>query len=139
MQYDMNSEKGIDSRYAVALDDYVRSAKLGLQLRETYDIFLEDYTYLGVDGEGYHHHADKSTERIIVCDDDGRRVGDHGWYVRLSPSEIDHVHHHEDFKFAPGLEDWADHVEDARGWTDRQLETCPGLTQSLDAVHGGRC
>jgi hypothetical protein len=94
------------------------------------EIFLDNYTYLGQDSEGYHHHADKKHARIIVCSDRGERVGDHGWYVQLD-GDIDHVHKDDQFKFAPGLEDWADHVEDARGWTDRALWTCPELRTAL--------
>lgn len=100
------------------------------------EIFLEDYTYLGEDADGMHHHADKANERIIVCSDDGSRVGDRGWYVRLNPSDVDHVHHHDDFKFAHGLEAWADHVAGARGWTSRDLDTAPALRDAFLA--GGR-
>ena len=101
------------------------------------DVFLEDYTYLGEDSNGFHHHGDRRTATVIVCDDDGTEVRD-GWYLRLNPSEIDHVQVDDGFKWASGLEQWADHVAEVRGWSNRALTTRPGLIRTLDGVHGGQ-
>ena len=93
------------------------------------EIFLDGYTYIGEDGEGYHHHADRNTSRIIVCDDQGERVGERGWHVQLD-GEVDHVEY--GLKYAADLEEWADYVDTKRGWTDRALKTHPGLLGEMD-------
>ena len=98
-------------------------------------VFLENYTYIGRDAAGYHHHADHKHARIIVCDDDGERVGDRGWYVQLDPDVVDHVHEDSGFKFAYGLELWADHVAEVRGWASRDLETAPAMREQF--LQGG--
>ena len=103
------------------------------------EIFLDNYTYIGEDSEGYHHHVDKHNTRIIVCDDDGERVGERGWYLRLDPDDVDHVEY--GLQWAPELERWADYVEVKRGWESRELKTYPELTQALDDAFrtGGTC
>lgn len=103
------------------------------------EIFLDSYTYIGQDSEGYHHHADKHNTRIIVCDDRGERVGERGWHLRLDPTVVDHVEY--GLQYASELEKWADYVEVKRGWIDRALKTYPELTHALDDAFqtGGTC
>lgn len=98
-------------------------------------IHVSNYTYLGKDKEGGHHHADKKNARIIVCDDPGTRVGENNGYVELT-GEIDHTE--TDLRYADDLERWADYVAVKRGWNNRALKTYPELRDAFaDTVSNG--
>ncbi len=101
---------------------------------EPVKIFLESYTYLGQDGEGYHHHACGKTERVIVARDRGERGGRHDFWQHIDSETIDHVE--PNLWTADDLEAWADYVEDKRGWAHRALETFPEMREAF--MSGGR-
>jgi hypothetical protein len=101
---------------------------------EPVKIFLEAYTYIGEDEEGFHHHACAKTERVIVARDEGEQGGRHDFWMFLDRDTIDHVE--PDLWTADDLEAWADYVDEKRGWRHRALETFPEMREQF--MGGGR-
>jgi hypothetical protein len=76
-------------------------------------------TYLGQDGEGWHHHHDADAERVLVVDDQGQDV-ERGVviYRQIDADTVDHI---EAGVTTDTLERWMAYVAGERGWDDRAL------------------
>jgi hypothetical protein len=91
-----------------------------------------DYSYLGQDGEGFHHHVDEATTTVYVTTARAERFRpdstDRAW-VRVC-GDVDHVEpleQHDD----RGLTEWVAYVDSVRGWNDSPLESSSILTAVL--------
>jgi hypothetical protein len=97
-----------------------------------------EYSYLGQDGEGFHHHVDEATTTVYVTAARAERFHpdntNRAWF-RIC-GDVDHVENLEQYDDC-GLTEWVAYVDSVRGWDDRPLESSSILTAVL-AQWGGR-
>jgi hypothetical protein len=91
-----------------------------------------EYSYLGQDAEGYHHHVDEATTTVYVTTARAERFRpdstDRAWFRVCG--DVDHVEPLEQHDNR-GLTEWVAYVDSVRGWHDRPLESSSILTAVL--------
>ena len=81
------------------------------------------YSYLGKDGEGFHHHLEEATNTVYVTQNRAERFLPEGaglYWFRVR-GEADHVEALEQYDDR-GVNEWVAYVDSVRGWTDRPLD-----------------
>ena len=106
------------------------------------------YSWLGEDETGQHHHYDKRTNTVYVTDDAADRVIPEGRatiHFRIDADDVDleqdleeHDAIDETTHWFDATEIWTDYVAGKRGWADQPIVIDASVMDGVtDALEGG--